>query len=466
MRASPRSRSPARTRTRRWTATTSTTASIAAASSAATDAGVADRARFEVRDAADPTIEGDYDLVMAIEMLHDVPDPVGILRTMRTLAGSNGNGARGRRANRGLVHGADQRDGALLLLVQHAALPGGQHAGRRRGHRHGDPTRTRCAATRPKPASRRSRRSTSSTRSSCSTAWRSRGIQVDGSTSARRSATASNRGAYKSGNSSSSRRKSLRSITSIVMSVRAHDGRIPGPVEQQRHLTEEGARPTNRDDFTVASHLGFAVDDDEELAAGLTFPDQLAPLTDVERRHEPVDCGQLLRRELLEQRDRRQELLAASMLHASSFDRDRLHPNLTRDAEPLPQHRASSRAARSARSRAVPTERVEPRTSTPYVFVSQWAGKGSNLRPRDYESPALTTELPAPAGHSDRRPAQARGVPGWRRHTSERRRETVSSCRESTPSPCAESAASPGASSCRPGRHRTGNTRRSAAWRD
>ena len=46
--------------------------------------------RFEVRDAADPTIEGDYDLVMAIEMLHDVPDPVGILRTMRTLAGDDG----------------------------------------------------------------------------------------------------------------------------------------------------------------------------------------------------------------------------------------------------------------------------------------------------------------------------------------------------------------------------------------
>lgn len=27
---------------------------------------------------------------MAIEMLHDVPDPIGILRTMRTLAGPSG----------------------------------------------------------------------------------------------------------------------------------------------------------------------------------------------------------------------------------------------------------------------------------------------------------------------------------------------------------------------------------------
>jgi 2-polyprenyl-3-methyl-5-hydroxy-6-metoxy-1,4-benzoquinol methylase len=65
-------------------------ASIVAAQRAAADAGVADRARFELRDAADPTINGDYDLVMAIEMLHDVPDPVGILRTMRSLAGREG----------------------------------------------------------------------------------------------------------------------------------------------------------------------------------------------------------------------------------------------------------------------------------------------------------------------------------------------------------------------------------------
>lgn len=65
-------------------------ASIAVAHSEAAAAGVAARARFEVRDAADPTIDGNYDLVMAIEMLHDVPDPVGILRTMRTLAGETG----------------------------------------------------------------------------------------------------------------------------------------------------------------------------------------------------------------------------------------------------------------------------------------------------------------------------------------------------------------------------------------
>lgn len=65
-------------------------ASIAVAQRDADAAGVGDRARFHLRDAADPTIDGDYDLVMAIEMLHDVPDPVGILRTMKTLAGDAG----------------------------------------------------------------------------------------------------------------------------------------------------------------------------------------------------------------------------------------------------------------------------------------------------------------------------------------------------------------------------------------
>jgi 2-polyprenyl-3-methyl-5-hydroxy-6-metoxy-1,4-benzoquinol methylase len=65
-------------------------ASIAAANEHATHAALADRVRFAVRDAADPTISGTYDLVLAIEMLHDVPDPVGILRTMRRLAGGDG----------------------------------------------------------------------------------------------------------------------------------------------------------------------------------------------------------------------------------------------------------------------------------------------------------------------------------------------------------------------------------------
>ena len=60
-------------------------ASIRVAREAAEDRGLSDRVHFEVRDAADPTIVGHYDLVLAIEMIHDVPHPVSVLHTMRTL---------------------------------------------------------------------------------------------------------------------------------------------------------------------------------------------------------------------------------------------------------------------------------------------------------------------------------------------------------------------------------------------
>ena len=65
-------------------------ASIAVARKEAGAAGLNERVRFEVLDAADRAIVGDYDLVMAIEMIHDVPDPVGVLRTMKRLAGEHG----------------------------------------------------------------------------------------------------------------------------------------------------------------------------------------------------------------------------------------------------------------------------------------------------------------------------------------------------------------------------------------
>ena len=65
-------------------------ASIAVARTAAAAAGVQDQVHFEVRDAGAPRLSGDYDLVLAIEMLHDVPDPVGVLRSMRRLAGEAG----------------------------------------------------------------------------------------------------------------------------------------------------------------------------------------------------------------------------------------------------------------------------------------------------------------------------------------------------------------------------------------
>jgi 2-polyprenyl-3-methyl-5-hydroxy-6-metoxy-1,4-benzoquinol methylase len=64
-------------------------ASIAAARKNAAEAGVGDRARFEVVDVtgelADVAFPGAYDLVMALEMIHDLARPVDALATMRRL---------------------------------------------------------------------------------------------------------------------------------------------------------------------------------------------------------------------------------------------------------------------------------------------------------------------------------------------------------------------------------------------
>jgi len=65
-------------------------ASIAAARRRAADAGVADRVRFEVRDARTLEASGDYDLVWCAEVIHDAADPVGILAAMRRLRSSDG----------------------------------------------------------------------------------------------------------------------------------------------------------------------------------------------------------------------------------------------------------------------------------------------------------------------------------------------------------------------------------------
>jgi 2-polyprenyl-3-methyl-5-hydroxy-6-metoxy-1,4-benzoquinol methylase len=69
-------------------------ASIAAARKNAAEAGVGDRVRFELCDASKGAAaipsDAPYDLVLAIEMLHDVPDPVGVLSTMRELRADGG----------------------------------------------------------------------------------------------------------------------------------------------------------------------------------------------------------------------------------------------------------------------------------------------------------------------------------------------------------------------------------------
>jgi 2-polyprenyl-3-methyl-5-hydroxy-6-metoxy-1,4-benzoquinol methylase len=66
--------------------------SVALAQANAREAGVADRVRFAVRDAAAAATEpgGGYDLVLAFECVHDMADPVAVLRAMRGLAGGSG----------------------------------------------------------------------------------------------------------------------------------------------------------------------------------------------------------------------------------------------------------------------------------------------------------------------------------------------------------------------------------------
>jgi ubiquinone/menaquinone biosynthesis C-methylase UbiE len=66
-------------------------ASIADARRNAAGAGVADRVRFEVRDAASPGLpERSYDLVLALECIHDLAKPVEALAAMRRLARPDG----------------------------------------------------------------------------------------------------------------------------------------------------------------------------------------------------------------------------------------------------------------------------------------------------------------------------------------------------------------------------------------
>jgi 2-polyprenyl-3-methyl-5-hydroxy-6-metoxy-1,4-benzoquinol methylase len=56
----------------------------------AATAGVADRVTFDVVDAADTSLSGDHDLVIAIECVHDLAKPVEFLATMRRLAAEDG----------------------------------------------------------------------------------------------------------------------------------------------------------------------------------------------------------------------------------------------------------------------------------------------------------------------------------------------------------------------------------------
>ena len=51
---------------------------------------MADRVSVHVRDAGDPDLAGQNDLALAVECIHDMPDPVSVLSSMRRLVGPAG----------------------------------------------------------------------------------------------------------------------------------------------------------------------------------------------------------------------------------------------------------------------------------------------------------------------------------------------------------------------------------------
>lgn len=59
--------------------------SIEMASRNAREAGVADRVRFEARDGAAPGMEGRYDLAIVVESIHDLSQPIAVLRAIREM---------------------------------------------------------------------------------------------------------------------------------------------------------------------------------------------------------------------------------------------------------------------------------------------------------------------------------------------------------------------------------------------
>ncbi len=64
--------------------------SIAIAQENVRDNGLGDRVSIERRDAADPQLTGRYDLVTIFEALHDMPEPVAVLRALRALLAPGG----------------------------------------------------------------------------------------------------------------------------------------------------------------------------------------------------------------------------------------------------------------------------------------------------------------------------------------------------------------------------------------
>ena len=65
-------------------------AALVAAAKNAAAAGLGDRVGFELRDAADPALAGEYDLVCLFDALHEMARPVEVLQACRQLRGPGG----------------------------------------------------------------------------------------------------------------------------------------------------------------------------------------------------------------------------------------------------------------------------------------------------------------------------------------------------------------------------------------
>ena len=144
--------------------------SIGAARDHAASYGLGDRVRFTQVDAASVPTAGDYDLVAAFECIHDLPDPVGVLRAARRMVRPGGTVLVMDERVPDALHRPRRSGGAADVRHLHAHLPARRALAPALGrHRHRDAARHPAPATRAKRASTTSRSCRSSTRCSAST---------------------------------------------------------------------------------------------------------------------------------------------------------------------------------------------------------------------------------------------------------------------------------------------------------
>ena len=143
--------------------------SIEAARRYAAAEGLGDRARFTLVDAASVPTPGDYALVTAFECIHDLPDPVGVLRSARRMVKPGGTvlvmDERVPEAFTGPGDAVEQPMYGISMLI---CLPDGLPTSARSAPAPSCGPRP-CAATPERPASQTSRSSRSSTTCSAST---------------------------------------------------------------------------------------------------------------------------------------------------------------------------------------------------------------------------------------------------------------------------------------------------------